>query len=135
MHTAANQMDNRASRLVESFDHRLRRKACMTRPKRSVVLRVPPRPTAVGCTDFVRGNSSAVLPSTKALGGVSANRTVGGDFGHSVAPGFSPHALRVEGLGSLPFKWSPGQLDSGNLLGTARSLDGITGGIDLNCTN
>ena len=93
------------------------------------------------CRVWVHSSSSASTPApcyllTKALGGVSsANRTVGGDFGHSSAPGFSPQALRVEGLGSLPFKWSPGQIDSGNLLGTARSLDGITGGIDLNCTN
>jgi hypothetical protein len=96
---------------------------------------------AADCRVWVHGSSSAATPApcyllTRALGGVSsANRTVGGDFGHSVAPGFSPQALRVEGLGSLPFRWSPGQLDSGNLLGTARSLDGITGGIDLNCTN
>ena len=96
---------------------------------------------ASDCRVWVHGSSSAATPApcyllTRALGGIaSANRTVGGDFGHTSAPGFSPKALRVEGLGALPFKWSPGQIDNGNLFGTARSLDGITGGIDLNCTN
>ena len=82
--------------------------------------------------------SAACYLLTKALGGVpSANRTVGGDFGHSTLPGFTSQSLRVEGLGKKPaqaFHWTPGDVDSGNLLGTARSLDGITGGIDLNCT-
>jgi alpha-glucosidase (family GH31 glycosyl hydrolase) len=63
-------------------------------------------------------------------------RTVGGTFGGS---GFSAGAVRVQsksgGTYSGPeFDWSFGDMDSGNLLGTARSLDGVTGSIDLNCS-
>ena len=54
-------------------------------------------------------------------------RTVGGRIS-----GFTPDNLQVEvhGFGV----WHPGALDTGNLLGTIKSLDGITGATNLNCT-
>jgi hypothetical protein len=32
------------------------------------------------------------------------------------------------------FKWTPGMIDSGNLFGTVRTLDGADGPVELNCT-
>lgn len=31
--------------------------------------------------------------------------------------------------------WTPGMVNSGNLLGTIRTLDGVNGSVELNCTN
>lgn len=40
----------------------------------------------------------------------------------------------LNGPSHTPVRWVPGLVDSGNLLGTIRSLDGIYGSINLNCT-
>ena len=71
-------------------------------------------------------------------------RSVGGRFSPAPRRGFTAETLRIEsnpqasaraaGPASSSFSWAPGNVDAGNLLGTAKSLDGITGSIDLNCS-
>ena len=41
----------------------------------------------------------------------------------------------VGATASPSFSWRYGDMDHGNLLGTAKSLDGITGSINLNCSD
>ena len=87
------------------------------------------------CRVWVHGsNNSSVAAEcwtlTQAIGmAPSADRTVGGS---SLDQLFTADNLKVEILGVNT--WVPGAVDTGNLMGTVRSLDGITGGVDLNCS-
>ena len=68
---------------------------------------------------------------TRAVGTRAAsNRTVGGTFGGS----FTNTSLSVV-IKRMPNKttWRPGSIPTGNLLGTAYSLDGVTGSVNLQC--
>ena len=47
---------------------------------------------------------------------------------------FNATNLRVE-IFVMGVTWTPGMNNSGNLLGTVESLDGVTGTVDLNCHN
>jgi alpha-glucosidase (family GH31 glycosyl hydrolase) len=51
-------------------------------------------------------------------------------------PPFSASNLAVilKGTDGIKTQWSAGDVNSGNLLGTVRTLDGVNGGIQLNCS-
>jgi hypothetical protein len=91
------------------------------------------------CRTWVRDTFGGVCWLLKSSGNgaiPAVNRTVGGHLAPATPAGFTPTSLRVEsvaGTGAPSFSWKFGDMDSGNLLGTARSLDGVTGSIDLNC--
>lgn len=42
--------------------------------------------------------------------------------------------VTLRGTDGIRTEWTPGLVNSGNLLGTIRTLDGVNGGIQLNCT-
>ncbi len=64
-------------------------------------------------------------------------RMAGGNVEEGGSSGFTAQNLRVSTLpGIAPaFDWKFGDMDAGNLLGTSRSLDGVTGSVDLNCSS
>ena len=97
---------------------------------------------AADCSTWVRAGGSApagicYLLASSGPAVPAANRTTGGKACTPGRPaGFTPGSLRVESVaGTVGFSWAFGDMDGGNLLGTSRSLDGITGSIDLNCSN
>ncbi len=75
---------------------------------------------------------------TRAVGTKPAKgRMTGGNVEEGGNSGFTAQNLRVSTLpGIVPaFDWKFGDMDAGNLLGTSRSLDGVTGSVDLNCSS
>lgn len=98
----------------------------------------PPNITQSDCCTFCEKNAecnfwvygdNTCWTLTQLVGNTpSGDRTVGGYFS-----GFDNKTLKVT-VKSNNAVWHPGQQSHGNMLGTIRSLDGITGGVPLNCT-
>eukprot|EP01113_Clastostelium_recurvatum_P009833 TRINITY_DN1478_c0_g1_i10.p1 TRINITY_DN1478_c0_g1~~TRINITY_DN1478_c0_g1_i10.p1 ORF type:complete len:939 (-),score=226.57 TRINITY_DN1478_c0_g1_i10:178-2994(-) len=78
---------------------------------------------------FTSGSSNGVFTLTTSALSLTYNYVSG-------SPEFTPDNLRVQLLGQdgLTGSWAPNTTNTGNLLGTLRTLDGVNGAINLNCT-